>query len=1024
MRSYFSPIGFGFLVLLCTTLPCYASQTPSSPDHQLHHDVKAHIDVESRSLTVVDTLHFRPSLLKKGAATRFFFYLHASADVSASDAQVRKTSQRKDAGFSPSRRHSVPFQRWELIIPAHQASVRLRYRVTYPTMKAGQEPNGFVSPKAIFLSPNSLWLPTAHDVLTSAKVEVSGIPKHWSFLTEGKRLPDGSMKSHTPVEGLHLLTGEWHSTTIDVGKTKLDVWLTNDDPTLRQHIQHAGGQALRTYEKLLGEFPYPRFTVVESAWESGLGMPGFTLFGSHLLRYSFVRNQSLPHEILHSYFGTGVFVKGGNWSEGLTSYLADHFRAEQLGESGIHRRRILQKYAAFVSPENDFAVERFQSKTSAASEAIGYGKWSMVLHNFRRQVGDDVFKQVLRTFTGRFLYKKASFANFVEVASTVSKRDWKPFFTTWLQRKGLPNLRWEDVRLHSKGKKHTATISLKQTQKGQVFQMGVPLFFTFSDGSVAERMLFFTSKKTATSSFTFSQLPLRVDIDPRFEVPRKLHALESPPTLAAALNAKRFLFVGPAFASIEMQQGYRDLAESICGGPISSAKSNPCRFVRDDAEFELDESRAIFIFGFANRLRGAAARVPIPYRFDDKAFHTKSQSLKHNKGDLVVVLRHPRTVKSTLAFVGSSSPQHLAIIAKKLPHYGKYSLLSFSGDDVKNRLKQIWSVESTPLQVALVPGPRAKTTLPKLKPLQEYEPSFSTAALHADVAGLENAITTKTTFAGKRAELLRVSVDQLKKFGGVNVVSVPSAVGCTGSAAQECGSTSVTFLGSDAALPSTVLVVRSPTPLKVALLFQVLRLLKEQPHKLRTLHVVVGAENRVLKNTESFLLEMDFAQPFHEALQARAQADDVKEFLQAASQATNIPPFLRPGAATSISADTLAWAALAAETLSSLGNLKSNQRGDDAESEQERPKRANLGIVPDYRFEGKGVRVHGIVSGSPAAKAGIISGDVIAFVDGRALRSLRQYSFLLYRLQPSSQVKMDVIRGEKKIEISLNLEAP
>jgi hypothetical protein len=44
-------------------------------------------------------------------------------------------------------------------------------------------------------------------------------------------------------------------------------------------------------------------------------------------------------------------------------------------------------------------------------------------------------------------------------------------------------------------------------------------------------------------------------------------------------------------------------------------------------------------------------------------------------------------------------------LARKLPHYGKYSLLGFEGDEPANTAKDTWPVVASPLAAAARPGP-------------------------------------------------------------------------------------------------------------------------------------------------------------------------------------------------------------------------------------------------------------------------------------------------------------------------------
>src|SRR5699024_10740182 len=97
---------------------------------------------------------------------------------------------------------------------------------------------------------------------------------------------------------------------------------------------------------------------------------------------------SYPHEILHNWWGNGVYVDyaSGNWAEGLTSYLADHLLKEQQGQGVQYRRETLQKYTDYVRGGRDFPLTEFRGRHSAATEAVGYGKTLMLFHMLRQRM--------------------------------------------------------------------------------------------------------------------------------------------------------------------------------------------------------------------------------------------------------------------------------------------------------------------------------------------------------------------------------------------------------------------------------------------------------------------------------------------------------------------------------------------------------------------------------------------------------------------------------------------------------------
>ena len=71
--------------------------------------------------------------------------------------------------------------------------------------------------------------------------------------------------------------------------------------------------------------------------------------------------------------------------------------------------------------------------------------------------------------------------------------------------------------------------------------------------------------------------------------------------------------------------------------------------------------------------------------------------------------------------------------------------------------------------------------------------------------------------------------------------------------------------------------------------------------------------------------------------------------------------------------------------------------------------------MPDFAFSGPGVRVDGLVDGSPAAQAGIQVGDVILDIDGTVIANLQGFSDRLRTLSPGQTVAVRVQRGAETL---------
>ena len=81
----------------------------------------------------------------------------------------------------------------------------------------------------------------------------------------------------------------------------------------------------------------------------------------------------------------------------------------------------------------------------------------------------------------------------------------------------------------------------------------------------------------------------------------------------------------------------------------------------------------------------------------------------------------------------------------------------------------------------------------------------------------------------------------------------------------------------------------------------------------------------------------------------------------------------------------------------------------------------SFGTVPDFAFEGPGVRVAASCAGSPAEKAGIQEGDVLRAIDGKPVANLQAFSSLLATYAPGQTVTATLSRDGKDATVTLTL---
>src|SRR5437868_1698749 len=80
-------------------------------------------------------------------------------------------------------------------------------------------------------------------------------------------------------------------------------------------------------------------------------------------------------------------------------------------------------------------------------------------------------------------------------------------------------------------------------------------------------------------------------------------------------------------------------------------------------------------------------------------------------------------------------------------------------------------------------------------------------------------------------------------------------------------------------------------------------------------------------------------------------------------------------------------------------------------------------LVPDV-VERTPPYVEDAEPGSPAEKAGLRADDLIVYVDGEKIVSIKEFKEIINRGRPGSVFKLEVRRGDKLTSIDLKLEPP
>ena len=82
--------------------------------------------------------------------------------------------------------------------------------------------------------------------------------------------------------------------------------------------------------------------------------------------------------------------------------------------------------------------------------------------------------------------------------------------------------------------------------------------------------------------------------------------------------------------------------------------------------------------------------------------------------------------------------------------------------------------------------------------------------------------------------------------------------------------------------------------------------------------------------------------------------------------------------------------------------------------------KVGMGVIPDYMFDGKGMRIDGISEDKPAQKAGLHKGDIVIKLGDSTVVDMMSYMRALSVFEKGDKSKVLVKRGKKEVEKEIN----
>jgi len=552
------------------------------------------------------------------------------------------------------------------------APLRIEYGGVLPALdpqldfrRVLQELPPLTSPAGSFLGAGSGWYPRPAP-LFSYRVRLS-LPGDQRGLVPGRLLREQEPRDaggryvaqfafERPAEGIDLMAGPYVVREQLVARAageplRLRTYFYPELAPLAEGYLSDSARYIARYEKEIGAYPFAGFSVVASPLPTGFGMPTLTYIGAQVLRLPFIRASSLGHEVLHNWWGNGVYVHyaHGNWSEGLTTFMADYAYKEEASPEEARAARLawLRDFAS-LPPGEPQSLAEFRTRAHGAAAAIGYGKAAFVFYMLRDLIGPDAFARGVRSFWRAQRFRVASWADLQRAFEQASGRSLAAFFAQWVERSGAPDVRIASARFRK------GAIEVTLVQSNPPYALRVPLEIVGENGS--ETRLVELDRAQQTVSLPVSGSPQGLRLDPDLRLWRVLDPAELPPILRQwILSGAPRVVIASAALRADVMALAGQLFENRAGEiPLSEAHR---------------DAQPVLLVGLHPEVDAALAALGLPPEPDRLA----------GRGTAQVWTLVRSAAATPIAVISVRDADALRALARPLPHYGAQSFLAFEG---------------------------------------------------------------------------------------------------------------------------------------------------------------------------------------------------------------------------------------------------------------------------------------------------------------------------------------------------------
>jgi len=101
------------------------------------------------------------------------------------------------------------------------------------------------------------------------------------------------------------------------------------------------------------------------------------------------------------------------------------------------------------------------------------------------------------------------------------------------------------------------------------------------------------------------------------------------------------------------------------------------------------------------------------------------------------------------------------------------------------------------------------------------------------------------------------------------------------------------------------------------------------------------------------------------------------------------------------------------------GKLEFIKTKEEGKKSGKRKFSVTLGVVPNYMYDGKGMKIDGVTDGKPASKGGIIAGDIVIKMGNIEVTDMMAYMTALGKFKKGDKTIVEVLRNEKILKMTI-----